>query len=111
MLRMPPRVPEFPWATLLVPAGVLAAFISAVVYIDGGHNVHTTVARWLIANFMVLEFVVVGSGLVALLGVAWGLGAMRRESAAPGVRHWVAMAYGVLHLLLVVLFLFTRTVY
>jgi hypothetical protein len=109
---MPPRVPEFPWATLFwVPATVLAAFLSVVVYIDGGHNVRTTVARWLIANFIVLEFVVVSSGFVALLGLSWGLRAMRNESAAPSVRHWVAVAYGVLHSCLVVLFLLTRTVY
>jgi hypothetical protein len=112
MLQMSRRVPDFPWGTLVwTPGVILAVLVFSVIYISAAQGGHGPFVRWLISSFPVLEFVVLGSGIVVLLGLAWGLGAMRGPSALPGARHYAALGFGVMHFVIVILFFFNRTVY
>jgi len=110
--HMTERVSDFPWATLVwVPASILAAFISFVLYLDFSHAAPAAPFRSIEHYADVALGLLYGSGVLTLFALFWAIGEIRKPGARPTARHYAGLGYGVLHALLVVMVFFVdRTV-
>ena len=104
-------VENFPWATLSwLPASILLLFLGMVWRLDAARLTPTAVTDAIAKFGLVLAGLLCASAVLAVLGIYWAGQAIRQADARPRLRHWLAIGYGVLHVLLVLALYIARTV-
>lgn len=105
------NVENSPWATLCwLPASILLLFLGMVWRLDAARFTPTALTDAMAKFGLVLAGLLYASAVLAVLGIYWAGQAIRQADARPRLRHWLAIGYGVLHVLLVLALYIARTV-